>query len=106
MCTGNPKQEKFIKFELLFNLVIVAWSLILVLEVNRWYLSCFVRFQEIFIHSVRLFLHGTSLLLLKILQAMPVKPRPLRSRRNIRTPQRFLAMNNTLILLHQMFSLK
>ena len=75
-------------------------------EVNRWYHSCFVRFQEIFIHSLSLFLHGISLFLSKILQAMPVKPRPLRSVRNIRTPQRFLAMNNALILLNQMFFLE
>ena len=75
-------------------------------EVNRWYHSCFVRFQEIFIHSLSLFLHGISLFLSKILQAMPVKPRPLRSVRNIRTPQRFLAMNNALILLNQMFLLE
>ena len=32
-------------------------------EVNRWYKSCFVGSQQIFIHSLRLFLHGTSLLL-------------------------------------------
>ena len=32
-------------------------------EVNRWYQSCFVRSQQIFIHSLRLFFHGTSLLL-------------------------------------------
>ena len=42
----------------------------------------------------------------QILQAMPVKPRPLWSVRNIQTPQRFLAMNDTLILLHQVFSLQ
>ena len=35
--------------------------------------------QQIFTLSVRLCLRGTSLLLSKILQAMPVKPRPLRS---------------------------
>ena len=33
-----------------------------------------LRNQQIFVHSLRLFLHGTSLLLSKILQAMPVKP--------------------------------
>ena len=64
-------------------------------EVNRWYHSCFVRFQEVFIHSLRLFLHGTSLLLSKILKATPLKPQPLRSVWNIRGTQRFLAMNNT-----------
>ena len=32
-------------------------------EVNRPYHSCFVRSQQIFTHSLRLFLHGTSLLL-------------------------------------------
>ena len=38
--------------------------------------------------------------LLYILQTMPVK------RRNLRSVQRLLAMNNTLILLHQIVSLK
>ena len=42
----------------------------------------------------------------KILQIMPVKPRPLQSIRNIRTSQLFLPTNNTLILLNQMFALK
>ena len=51
-------------------------------EVNGLYQCCFVRSQQIFTLSLRLFLHGTSLLLSKILQAMPVKPRPLRSVRN------------------------
>ena len=79
---------KIIKFELLFNscyndLVFDSHPV----EVNRWYHSCFVRFQEIFIHSLRLFLLGTSLLLSKLLQAMPLKPRPLRSVWNIQTPQ-------------------
>ena len=43
---------------------------------------------------------------IKILQAMPLKPQPLRMLWNIRTLQQFLEMNNTPILLHQMFSLK
>ena len=51
-------------------------------EVNRQYHSCFVRSQQIFTLSLRLFLQGTSLLLSKMLQAMLVKPRPLRSVRN------------------------
>ena len=38
--------------------------------------------QQIFTLSLRLFLRGSSLLLSKILQAMPVKPRPLWSVRN------------------------
>ena len=72
-------------------------------EVNRWYHSCFVRFQEVFIHSLRLFLHETSLLLSKILKAMPLKPQPLRSVWNIRRTQRFLAMNNTYSLTSNVF---
>ena len=32
-------------------------------EVNRWYQTCFVRSQQILIHSLRLCSHGTSLLL-------------------------------------------
>ena len=58
-------------------------------------------------HSLRIFLQGpVCFYKLLILQAMPLKPRPPQSVWNIRTPQRFLAMNNTLIPLHQMFSLK
>ena len=73
-------------------------------EVNRWYHSCFVRSQQIFTLSLRLFLHGTSLLhLSKILKAMPLKPQPLRSVWNIRRTQRFLAMNNTYSLTSNVF---
>ena len=72
-------------------------------EVNRWYQSCFVRSQQIFIHSLRLFFHGTSLLLSNLAshasEATTFVIGPEYS-----TPQRFLAMNDTLILLHQVVS--
>ena len=52
-------------------------------EVYRWYHSC--------------------LLLSKILQAISLKPQPLRSVWNIRTTQRFLAINNTYSLTSNVF---
>ena len=59
--TQTTTTRKIDKFELLFILVIMTGSLILVL--NRWYQTCFVRSQQILIHSLRLFSQGTSLLL-------------------------------------------
>ena len=64
MCAVNRREEKSIninKFELLVIFVMMTGSLILVLWKLMVAHSCFVQFQEIFINSARLCLHGTSL---------------------------------------------
>ena len=97
--TKKRQTRKINKFELLFNSCFDDWLFdSCPVEVNRWYHSCFVRCEQIFIHSTAIFTRDQF--------ASIKQTQPLRSVRNIRMPQRFLARNNTLILLHQMFSLK
>ena len=92
-CADNTKR-KIIKFELLIFFVMMTWSLILVLKklIGGTIPVCF---YQIFYHS--------NFLLSKILQAISLKPQPLRSVWNIRTTQRFLAINNTYSLTSNVF---
>ena len=88
MCGGNAKQEK--RLNLNYHSFYSCYDDLVFdscpVQVNRWYHSCFVRFQQIFVHFLWLFLHGTGLLLLQILQATPLKPQPLWLVWNIQTP--------------------
>ena len=82
---NNTKKQtrKINKFELLFILVMMTGSLILVLWKLIGHANPVLYDFDKFSHSLYGYvLHGTSLLLPKILQAMPEKPRPLRWVRN------------------------
>ena len=86
--TKKRQTRKINKFELLFNSCFDDRLFdSCPVEVNRWYHSCFVRCEQIFIHSTAIFTRDQF--------ASIKKAQPLRSVRNIRMPQRFLAMNNT-----------
>ena len=54
VCAGNSKQQKLLNLTTFYScyddLVFDYYPV----EVNRWYHSCFARFQEIFIHSLSL----------------------------------------------------
>ena len=110
----NTKQHKkkqtnkeINKFELLFILVMMTGSLILVLGC-RCTIPVLYDLNKVFIHwlPTAIFTRGQFACIKNLAShASPVKPQPLRSVRDIRIPLKFLAMNNTLILLHQMFSL-
>ena len=91
--TKKKQPRKSNKFELLFIHVMMTGSLVLVLYPVLYDLNklSFTLYGYFYTRPVCFY---------QILQAMPVKPRPLWSVRNIPTPQRFLAMNDTLILLH------
>ena len=95
--TQKKQPRKSNKFELLFIHVMMTGSLVLVLYPVLYDLNKFS-------YTLYGYFYTRPVCFYQILQAMPVKPRPLWSVRNIRTPQRFLAMNDTLILLHQVFS--
>ena len=95
--TKKKQPRKSNKFELLFIHVMMTGSLVLVLYPVLYDLNKFS-------YTLYGYFYTRPVCFYQILQAMPVKPRPLWSVRNIRTPQRFLAMNDTLILLHQVFS--
>ena len=99
--------KKINKFELLFILVMMTGSLILVLGC-RCTIPVLYDLNKVFIHwlPTAIFTRGQFACIKNLAShASPVKPQPLRSVRDIRIPPKFLAMNNTLILLHQMFSL-
>ena len=84
--THTKKPRKSNKLELLVIHVMMTGSLVLVLYPVLYDLNKFS-------YTLYGYFYTRPVCFYQILQAMPVKPRPLRgSVRNIRTPQRFLAM--------------